>query len=68
MLVTKGKVHGGKEDIYLSDRKGKGEFRNERKCQTRKRKYHIERKGLKVVKDELKQRLVAWKSNMVRYD
>ena len=42
------------KDISVLDRKDKGELRNQQKYRALSRKYHIARKGLKVVTEELK--------------
>ena len=49
------------KDISVLDRKAKGELRNQQKYRALSRKYHIARKDLKVVTEELKQRLIARK-------
>ena len=56
------------KDISVLDRKAKGELRNQQKYKALSRKYHIARKGLKVVTEELKQRLIAKKAKLMRYD
>ena len=56
------------KDISVLDRKDKGEFRNQQKYRALSRKYHIARKGLKVVTEELKQHLIAKKAKLMRYD
>ena len=56
------------KDISVPDRKAKGELRNQQKYRALSRKHHIARKGLKVVTEELKQRLIAKKAKLMRYD
>ena len=56
------------KDISVLDRKAKGELRNQQKYRALCRKHHIARKGLKVVTEELKQRLIAKKAKLMRYD
>ena len=56
------------KDISVLGRKDEGELRNQQKYKALSRKYHIARKGLKVVNEELKQRLIAKKAKLMRYD
>ena len=56
------------KDISVLDRKDKGELRNQQKYGALSRKYDMARKGLKVVIEELKQRLIAKKAKPMRYD
>ena len=55
-------------DVAVLDRERKGELKNRSKFNLLNRKYRIKNKGLKVVLEELKQRILAKKGKIKRYD
>ena len=57
-----------RKHISIMDRERKGELRSRRKYLEIEKKYQVDRKGLLVVIEELKQRLTAKAANIRRYE
>ena len=57
-----------RKDIAILERKKRGELRREGKFSFLQKKYNVNRKGLAVVIEELKQRVTAKKAKLNRYE
>ena len=57
-----------RKDIGVLERKKRGELRREEKYQMLERRYKIKSKGATIVLEELKQRVIAKKATVNRYE
>ena len=65
---TKKLINKVKKHISILERNQRGEIKRKEKYEELERKYNMKRKGIRTVKEELKQRLHAKTAKLKRYE